>query len=230
MPSSPCPLKATRLRAIIAEDEAPLAMILEKSLRQLWPELTIVDVFSEGKSAQQALIDDPTDIAFLDIAMPYRTGIEIAEFCLSNNINTLIVLVTAYPEHALDAFKFNVCDYLLKPLCKTRLSETIERLKMRLKEHKRSAEKKTIQYIPVQKGTKKQLINIDNVCCFVSDQKYVKVVTAEATFLISKTLNELEKQLDEQFFWRIHRNSIVNIKKIQHSKKNLNRTSRINVT
>lgn len=128
MSPSPSPINSS-LRAIIAEDEQPLAMVLEKSLMLLWPALTIEGVFSEGSSAQKSLIDKPIDIAFLDIAIPYRTGLEIAEYCAVNKIDTLFVLVTAYPEHALDAFKFTVCDYLLKPLCKARLAEMIERLK-----------------------------------------------------------------------------------------------------
>jgi DNA-binding LytR/AlgR family response regulator len=220
--------KQPKLRAIIAEDEQPLAMVLEKALNTLWPELIIFDIFYEGRSAQQSLIDSQIDIAFLDIAMPYKTGLEVAEYCALNKIDTIIVLVTAYPQHALDAFKFNVCDYLLKPLCKHRLSETIERLKTRLTTISQSTKTETLKYLSMQKGNHSQLVNIDNVLYFVSEQKYVKVVTVDNNFLISKTLTELEKELDGKLFWRVHRNSIVNIKQILYSKKTL--TGRLELT
>lgn len=216
------------LTAIIAEDEHPLAKVLEKSLKTLWPELTITDIFPEGRSAQNALMTNNIDIAFLDISMPYQTGLEIAEYCAQHKIETLIVLVTAYPNHALDAFKFNVCDYLLKPLCKARLADTITRLKMRLATPSLPATPETLQCLPVQKGNHTQLLNINDVCCFVSEQKYVKVISLDNTFLISKTLIELEKELDGQQFWRVHRNSIVNIKQIKYSKKTL--TGRLELT
>lgn len=228
MSLSNCPNEHPTINAIIAEDEAPLAMVLEKSLKTLWPELTIVEVCADGRSAQKSLTKHSIDIAFLDIAMPYKTGLELAEYCAAQKIETLIVLVTAYPEHALDAFKYNVCDYLLKPLSKVRLAETIERLKTRLAVIQQLPPAETLQYLSVQKGRQSQLIDINDICCFVSEQKYVKVVTEENDFLISKTLAELENELDKKQFWRVHRNSIVNIKKIQYSKKTL--TGRLELT
>lgn len=209
------------LTAIIAEDEHPLAMVLKKALNKLWPELTIVKVCHDGREAQSALNKHKVDIAFLDIAMPYKTGLELAEYCALENIETLVVLVTAYPEHALDAFKFNVCDYLLKPLCKNRLAETIKRLKLRLSVIDTTAKSEFLTHLYVQKGRFSQQLDINDICCFISEQKYVKVVTTETTFLISKTLSELEKELDQKQFWRIHRNSIVNTKQIQYRKKTL---------
>ena len=228
MSTSHCQTNLMPVRAIIAEDEAPLALVLQKALTQLWPELMLVDICHEGKTAQQLLAQEQLDIAFLDIAMPFKTGLELAEYCESKKINTLIVLVTAYPEHALDAFKFNVCDYLLKPLCKTRLAETVERLKARLQAITEQHTESFIQSIAVQKGRRSYLIEVDNICCFVSEQKYVKVVTADNEYLINKTLTELEKELDNKQFWRIHRNSIVNKQQIQYSKKTV--TGRLELT
>ena len=228
MSSSNCHNKLASPRAIIAEDEQPLAMVLEKALANLWPELTIVDICAEGKSAQKLLAEENLDVAFLDIAMPFKTGLELAEYCESQKIGTLIILVTAYPEHALDAFKFNVCDYLLKPLCKTRLAETIERLKKRLTAISNQQQAETLQSIVVQKGQRSHLLEVNDICCFVSEHKYVKVVTADNQYLINKSLVELEKELDKKQFWRIHRNSIVNRKQILYSKKTL--TGRLELT
>ena len=222
-----------KYRAVIADDEAPLALVLAKALSELWPALSIVEICSDGKQALDILEKETVDIAFLDVSMPYKTGVDIAQACYKQKSPTLIVLVTAYPDYALQAFQFNVCDYLVKPLCKARMSETIERLQSRLQRfpldsQSQQDKKAYLQCLPVQKGRIKRLLTTDEICCFSSDQKYTQVVTIEETFLIRKPLTELEKELDHQQFWRIHRSSIVNIKQILHCNKSL--TGRLELT
>lgn len=217
MPLSAYQSKHKKYRAIIAEDEAPLALLLKNRLKELWPALEVVNICEDGLQALSILQNKKIDIAFLDISMPFKTGIEVAEQCLQNRCPTLLVLVTAYPEYALQAFEFNICDYLVKPLNIDRLKETIKRLQTRLQQIEVEAE--NLQYLNVQKGTKNQLLQIQEVAYFSSDQKYTKVVCQDNTFLIRKTLTELESELDNKQFWRIHRNSIVNIKQIKESKK-----------
>ncbi|WP_019612736.1 LytR/AlgR family response regulator transcription factor [Psychromonas ossibalaenae] len=218
-----------KYRAIIAEDEAPLAHVLAKALNELWPDLELVKICSDGNEALSLLQTESLDIAFLDISMPYKTGIEVARQCLAEKIPTLLVLVTAYPDYALQAFEFNVCDYLVKPLCRERLAETIKRLQERLQSPSTDTDlKQHLQFLAVQKGAVNRLISVDDVCYFASDQKYVQVVTKDDSYLISKTLAELEKELDDKQFWRVHRSSIVNIRQIEQSRKTL--TGRLELT
>ena len=221
---------AKKYRAIIAEDEAPLAQVLAQALAKLWPELELVDICSDGNNALSMLEKEQLDVAFLDVSMPYKTGIEIAQQCDAQKIPTLIVLVTAYPDYALQAFQFAVCDYLVKPLCRDRLNETIKRLQSRLQVEQESPVnlQNHLQLLPVQKGLVNRLLEIDEVCYFVSDHKYVKVVTCDETFLIRKTLLELEHELDSAQFWRVHRSSIVNIKQIAIGRKTM--TGRLELT
>lgn len=219
MPLSTCQSKHKRYRAIIAEDEAPLAMLLQHKLNELWPELQIINLCEDGLQAIEALQNEQVDIAFLDISMPFKTGIEVAEWCLQKGVNTLLVLVTAHPDYALQAFEFNVCDYLVKPLNIDRLKETINRLKTRLQQLEVETKSPPLQHLSVQKGIKNQLLQLNEITYFISDQKYTKVVCQNETFLIRKTLAELESELDSKQFWRIHRNSIVNIKQLKESKK-----------
>jgi DNA-binding LytR/AlgR family response regulator len=110
------------------------------------------------------------------------------------------------------------------------LQETIQRLQSRLLSEEQTTEntKSYLQLLPVQKGVINRLLAIDEICYFVSDQKYVKVVTCDDSFLIRKTLAELEYELDNQQFWRVHRSSIVNIKQIKHSRKTV--TGRLELT
>lgn len=218
-------------RAIIAEDEAVLAQGLAKSLQSLWPNLEIVKICHEGKTALNILETQAIDIAFLDISMPFKTGMEIAEHCTNNNIDTLFVMVTAYPDYALQAFQYNICDYLLKPLCSKRLAETLLRLQERLqdKDNKMKLQSaQTLQRLSVQKGNTHQLIPINNVCYFMSDQKYVKVVTEKEEFLIRKSLAELEAELNNEQFWRVHRSNIININHLKNCKKTL--TGRLEIS
>lgn len=123
-------------RALIAEDEPILAATLDHTLRRLWPQLEVVAICPNGIVAlQQALALQP-DIVFLDIKMPGMSGLEAAEGLAEDwppgKPFPLVVFVTAYEEFALAAFKHAAADYVLKPVTDARLSQTVERLQLRL--------------------------------------------------------------------------------------------------
>ena len=119
----------TSVRAIIAEDEPILALTLQNALKKSWPTLQIETIASNGLEAiQQALTLQP-EILFLDIKMPGKNGIEVAQELAEDWPEQapfpLIVYVTAYDEFALAAFEQAASDYLLKPISEERLEKTI---------------------------------------------------------------------------------------------------------
>jgi DNA-binding LytR/AlgR family response regulator len=122
--------------ALIAEDEPRLARALVRQLEQAWPELQIVAQAEDGVSACELALQHRPDILFLDIKMPGRTGLEVAEAVTDDwpedGPEPLLVFVTAYDEYAVAAFEHAATDYLLKPVTPDRLQTTIERLKARL--------------------------------------------------------------------------------------------------
>jgi DNA-binding LytR/AlgR family response regulator len=124
--------------AVIAEDEPLLAQALQAELAGLWPELEVVAVAANGLQAQQALLAKTPDVAFLDVRMPGASGIEVAQAIAEDWPEgmqpPLLVFVTAYDQFAVEAFKHAAVDYLLKPVERLRLHQTVQRLKERLAE------------------------------------------------------------------------------------------------
>lgn len=120
---------ARRVRAVIAEDEPILRDELRELLGAIWPDLDIVAEVGDGLAAIHAIETLKPDIAFLDIQMPRMTGIEVAR-AVSGRV--LVVMATAYDQHAINAFDAGVIDYLLKPYQPARLVATCQRIKQRL--------------------------------------------------------------------------------------------------
>ena len=150
-----------------------------------------------------------------------------------------IVFITAYDQYAVEAFEQGVVDYVLKPAERDRLQLTAERLQRRLEArrqgdaqpdepaqplqqllHQLSARLnpgQTPQYmkwIQANVGPTIQMIAVDEVLFFVSDEKYTRVQTAQVEALIRKPIKELVDELDPHQFWQIHRSTLVNVKAI----------------
>jgi DNA-binding LytR/AlgR family response regulator len=221
------------LTALIADDEAPMRDLLRARLQQAWPDLQIVAEAANGVEAVELGEKLRPDIAFLDIRMPGMGGIDAARQ-LYNRCH--IVFATAYDQYALDAFEQGALDYLLKPVSAERLATTCARLQARLRkratedavppqdigqqlaklttllETKGKPEKPTyLRWIQAQVGASLRMVSTREVLFFQSDEKYTRVQTASAEFLIRKTLKELADELDPDEFWRIHRSTLVRV-------------------
>ena len=205
-------------RAIIAEDEPLLAAGLRDALASLWPSLKICALVEDGIQALRALEEHQPDILFLDIQMPGLSGLEVAQ---QVNGRCHVVFVTAFDDHAVQAFEQGAVDYVLKPLSVSRLATAVTRLKQRLGSAparldgliERLAEPRAgehLRWITASQGREVRLITIAEVCYFRSDNKYTSVVTADGESLIRVTLRELLDQLDPAVFWQVHRSTVVN--------------------
>jgi DNA-binding LytR/AlgR family response regulator len=200
----------SRPRALIAEDEIPQRRRLCELLGELWPELEVVAECADGLAALEALTGQRPDVAFLDIRMPGLTGFEVARAADS----TQVVFTTAYESHALDAFDHAAVDYLLKPIRRERLAQSIVRIKQRLSEAPASISKSFgvsagLRWITGSAGHVTRVLGIDEVLFFAAQDKYVRVVTADDEVQIRTPLRELLAALDPEAFWQIHRSVIV---------------------
>jgi DNA-binding LytR/AlgR family response regulator len=214
--------------AIIAEDEKLMCERLRDALARVWPELEIVGIAQNGTQALSLVAKYRPQIAFLDIRMPGKTGLEVAAE-LGDSLHT--VFVTAYDEFAIKAFENGAADYLLKPVEDERLLATVERLKKRLgqqpaditqllesllnREAKSTAPK--LKWIRASLGNQTRLINVDDIIFFQSDTKYTRIVTREAEALVRIPLKELIEGLDQELFWQVHRGTIVNASAIDRA-------------
>jgi DNA-binding LytR/AlgR family response regulator len=218
------------LTAMIADDEAPMRDLLRARLAAVWPELRIVAEAANGVEAVALGEQHKPDIAFLDIRMPGLNGIEAARRLYQRSH---IVFATAYDQYALDAFEQGALDYLLKPVSAERLATTCARLRNRMKApapaqpdigqqlakltsllENKGQEKPTtgyLRWIQAQVGASLRMVSTREVLFFQSDEKYTRVQTASAEFLIRKTLKELAEELDPDEFWRIHRSTLVRV-------------------
>src|SRR2546427_3342682 len=217
-------------RAVIADDEPLMREQLRARLSELWPELEIVADAKNGVEAVEQVSALRPEVVFLDIRMPAKTGIEAArEIANLNGRLPEIVFVTAYDQYAIDAFQQGVIDYVLKPAERERLAVTVERLRKRLVEPSASSETlqqalarlaeklegpSRLKWIQASVGNQIQMIPIEEVLFFVSDEKYTRVQTAQQEALIRKPIKELIAELDPAQFWQIHRSTLINTRAI----------------
>ena len=220
------------MKAVVAEDEPLLRAELVSLLRAASPRLDVVAECEDGGSALEAIEEHKPDVAFLDIRMPGLTGLEVASLAARVSPATQVVFVTAYNQYAIEAFDRGAIDYLLKPVTRERLAETMKRVTSRaapgrpdaaalaaLLEQLRDkvpAERKgpPLAWIAANVGKETRLILVDDVAYFRADNKYTAVVTAEGEALIRKTIRELLDELDPAIFKQIHRSTIVNVRAI----------------
>jgi DNA-binding LytR/AlgR family response regulator len=211
--------------AILAEDEPVLRAELQQALSVLWPELDILAETGDGVGTLRAIQELAPDVVFLDINMPQLTGLEVARVIQGK---TAIVFLTAYNQHALDAFDLGAVDYLVKPLNRGRLMQTIERLKSRLGKDQPvvpnivwealappKSEPKYLRWIQASVGNLLRLITTDEIYFFQADAKYTRVVTAHAEALIRKPVKDLMDELNPDDFIQVNRGAIVNLRRVE---------------
>jgi DNA-binding LytR/AlgR family response regulator len=216
--------------ALIADDEDLPRTELRRMLAQAWPELRIVAEAEHGPAAIEAIDAQRPDVAFLDIRMPGRSGLEVAR-AASGRCH--VVFTTAYDAHAVEAFAAGATDYLLKPIRADRLAQTVARVKERLaqpapdiaalldrlqtplREH--GAER--LKWISASAGDTIKMFSIDEVLFFQSDEKYTRVVTAGDEAHVRKPLKEITDGLDDEVFWQVHRGVVVRASAIARAQR-----------
>lgn len=215
------------MRAVIADDEKHLAASLQRKLENLWPELEIVAVVNDGEAAGRALYEHKPDIAFLDIRMPGRSGLDVASDAPAG---CRVVFVTAFDDHAIEAFEHAAADYLLKPVSDERLHKCVERLKQplaaepdalveQLQKLLARPAAQELRWLKVPVGEGVRMLPVDQVCYFRSDNKYTVVMTPDGELLLRTPLKDLISGLDPEKFWQVHRGTVVNVGQIVTAKR-----------
>ena len=223
-------------KAVIADDEKELRTYLRSMLSEVWPDLTICGEAKNGKETLQMVELLHPDVAFLDIKMPGLSGMEVAKRIAGH---CRIVFVTAFDQYAVEAFEREAVDYLLKPVSKERLIQTIQRLKKQLDSSTeppaRLAEaieqvlsklaskggSDFLHWIKTQHKDSIRLIAVEEADYFKAEDKYTLIMTKEGEHLIKKSIKELAQELDPSQFWQIHRGTIVNVSKIDKVSRSL---------
>ena len=194
-------------KCIIVDDEPAAHYVLVNYIRQN-PSLELVFQCYNGIEAMNYLRENHVDLMFLDIDMPEITGLELLKIIPSP---PKTILTTAYSEFALESYDFGVIDYLLKPIYFPRFLKSIERF-FALYEDK----KPSTSSLSVSIKTDGIIMDLDvrTILFAQSYGNYVKIFTTTKTYLASMTTNELEQNLPQESFLRVHKSYIIALDKI----------------
>ena len=222
------------LRAVVVDDE----QLARDELGYLLGQLGGVEVIGQAGNGVEALstIDRlQPDVVFLDVQMPGLTGFEVARRMLDTRNESHIIFVTAYDQHAIEAFEVNAVDYLLKPVDPNRLEVAVQRARRRVSSdlplrglpHVDTEQlEKIIQLVTdrqsrrerlaIKVGERFLLVQADEIIYASMADDSITVVTPQHSGTSNyRTLDELQARLDPSVFWRVHRSHLVNINKIK---------------
>lgn len=205
------------MKALVIDDER-LARKELTSLLSNYPQIEIVGEAVNADDAEEKIASLKPELLFLDIQMPGKNGFELLE---SLDVVPKVIFTTAYDEYALKAFEVNALDYLLKPIRKERLDECI--LKVVAEEQVEKSEELNIEYklslkdrVFVKDGDKCWFVRLADVRLFESDGNYIKVYFENYKPMIHKSLNALDKKLDDRSFFRASRKHIINLSWVEN--------------
>lgn len=214
------------MQVIIIEDEKPSARRLKRMLSKLDIEAEVM-LHSVEESIEWFNKNKHPELIFLDIQLSDGLSFQIFE---EINIQSAVIFTTAFDEYALQAFKLNSIDYLLKPIDEDDLKRSVDKFKERLPKQQAVTldfnDIKNLLVNPIEREYKKRfsvkvgqhlkLINIDDIECIYSENKGTYVFTsAGRNYLLDTTLEQLENELEPQTFFRINRKFFVNINAIR---------------
>lgn len=214
--------------AVVVDDEAHGRRLVRRLAAQS-DVLSVIGEFESGGEFLRAAELVKPDVVFLDIQMPKMDGLSVAEEILT--LDSLVVFVTAYEEHALKAFHVQAFDYILKPIDKRRFANVADRLSRAVRgkrleklvadlndsipvqETRSPDHQPALSKIKVRVGDKIIYLDPYQVVWFEAANQYVEIHTGAESFLISsESLNSLYDGLDHESFVRIHRSAIINVR------------------
>jgi two-component system, LytTR family, response regulator len=222
------------LKAVLVDDEQLARDELGYLLEQVGG-VQIVGQAGNGLEALTTIEKLQPDLVFLDVQMPGLTGFEVARRLVGSRAASQIVFVTAFDQHAIEAFEVNAVDYLLKPVDQSRLEVAVDR-----------ARRRVVSDRPVEPGTNMNSVDLEKIIEAVAERQsrrerlaikvgerfllvqsseiiYASLAEDGITVVTSqhagtsnyRTLDELHERLDPTVFWRVHRSHLVNINKIK---------------
>jgi len=213
-----------RFTTLIVDDEALARRRLRRMLEKL-PEINLIGDAANGKQAVEIIDSQKPDLVFLDVQMPGLSGFDVLR---KITFTPVIIFVTAFDEFALQAFEENTIDYLLKPVTEARLRKAVDKLRA-LKSAQtltspvdlsalitglQKSLPKFLERISSRVGERILVFEVKNISHFYAEDKYTFLSTRGNNHIVNFTLQELEKLLDPEIFFRIHRSTIVNLSQI----------------
>ena len=214
------------MKTLIVDDEPIARRVLREEL-EAFPEVVIVGEAENGKQALKQIGELEPDLVFLDLQMPVMGGFEVVRK-LGGGRLPVIVIVTAFDRHAIQAFEAGAVDYLLKPVSGLRLRKAVERamsLQRKPLEIANDVAKIATAAAPPNSATGRKvvgrtgseyfLLDPDEILAFQAEGELVWIVTSKQRMLATQTLHGVEDRLKGEQFQRVHRNAIVNVNHVR---------------
>ncbi|MFS4491374.1 LytR/AlgR family response regulator transcription factor [Maribacter sp. 2308TA10-17] len=203
-------METNKLRTIVVDDSSLQRMAVSKLIND-HPNLELVAEYNNGMEAYKNVEQNQIDLIFLDVEMPILNGFEFIE-SLSNIPQ--IILITGKPDYALKAFDYDVTDYLLKPITKSRFAASVK--KALFKNAKSNITKGDEAHIYVNSNLKKVKVVVNDIKWIEGLGDYIKLVTIDNNnILVLSTMKAFIEKLPQDKFLRIHKSYIVNLERVE---------------
>ena len=217
------------MNVLIVDDEPIARRILRDELETI-SGVAVAGEAGDGREALQKIAALQPELVLLDLQMPVMSGFEVVRNLTGPRL-PVIVIVTAFDQHAIQAFEAGAVDYLLKPVSESRLRKAVERARRIMqKPAEVAADLERIAGVPVpspaertrkivgRNGSEYLLLNLDDVLAFQAERELVWIITPKGRLLAEQTLHAIDQRLrdsDCRQFQRIHRNAIVNVNHVR---------------
>lgn len=196
------------MKVLIVDDEALARDRLRRLVADL-PDCEVVGEATDGASAVREAAHLQPDVILLDVRMPGMDGMEAARHMVGAELPPAIIFVTAYGDHALEAFETQAVDYVVKPVRAERLARAIATaVQPNRAQTGTMSTAVSRQQLCARLGNELQLVAVADVCYFRADQKYVTVRHTGGEVLLEESLRSLEEEFGDRFL-RIHRKALV---------------------
>lgn len=196
------------MNCIIVDDEYPAREELKYFINE-FSNMKMEAEFEDSIKALEYIEENKPDIVFLDINMPKLDGMVLGKIINNFEKKIIIVFITAYKEHAVNAFEIEAFDYILKPYSEERIVNTLRRL-----EKIQFVDKAISNKITLKKNNKLRVISICDICYCEARERETIIYTSKEKFIENCSISEFYKKLPKNDFFRSHRSYIVNLEKI----------------
>ena len=214
------------MKTLIVDDEPISRRVLREEL-ELFEDVSIIGEAENGKEALQQIMKLRPDLVFLDLQMPEMGGFEVIRKLKTGPL-PVVVIVTAFDQHAIEAFEAGAVDYLLKPVNERRLQKAVERAR-NLRGKSREVAESLVQLANVadrsgsansqkivgRSGEEYVLLDVDEVLAIQAEGDVVWIITSKQRYLATQPLRTIETRVKHLPFQRVHRNAIVNVNHVR---------------
>ena len=200
-------MRTVKLKCIIIDDSTIQRIAVAKLVNN-HNDLALVAEYKNGLEALKGLSENKIDVVFLDIEMPIINGFEFIE---SLNNRPQIILITSKPEYAMQAFDYDVTDYLLKPISPVRFNASVKKALLK----NTDVDEEEDSHIFVSNKLKKVKVSLKDINWIEGLGDYLKIITDKNSILVLSTMKAFMTRLPQDQFLRIHKSYIVNLDKVE---------------